>query len=309
MSRASTVIALSFVALSLVASAPTPRFPRAHRSVKNITVFHVNPKQYGPNPLNMDTGDAAGDMFFDMHNVIIMPLECPHGAASGRGCTNPEAVADDLMVNKIVLEVNTDYSGYAKCNIGGPNGTDDKGEPCKNATYCCFCDGGHYGTHVPCNDTLGRANVMEYFGGAGHGYCREEGYECYKTNVAKKFTSAIPGYWYSSLSRSYCAESPVGDSCTWRLVAVEKIIQKKCHNKIFYGAVQDYGKTCFQQCGKDATNSSSACWTNCFYTTVLGPDGGKPGGAVTGMPLEEMVAAWVKPFETPAKGGCPNLKE
>merc|ERR1711998_418627 len=99
-----------FVALTAGASA-----------LKNITVFHVNPREYGPNPINMDTGDAAGDMFFDMHNVIIMPLECPHGAASGGSCTNPEAVAPDLMVNKVVLEVAEPYSEYAKCNIGGPN--------------------------------------------------------------------------------------------------------------------------------------------------------------------------------------------
>merc|ERR550514_2128547 len=63
---------------------------------KNITVYHVNPHKYGAVPLNMDTADPAGDLFFDFHNVLIMPLQCPQGAASGHGCTNPEAVAPDL---------------------------------------------------------------------------------------------------------------------------------------------------------------------------------------------------------------------
>ena len=32
----------------------------------NITVYHVNPHKYGAKPVNMDTGDATGDLFFDL---------------------------------------------------------------------------------------------------------------------------------------------------------------------------------------------------------------------------------------------------
>ena len=45
----------------------------------NITVYHVNPHSYGAIPLDMDTADEAGDKFFDLQDVLIMPLECPHG--------------------------------------------------------------------------------------------------------------------------------------------------------------------------------------------------------------------------------------
>ena len=94
----------------------------------------------------MDVGDAAGDMFFDLHNVIIEPLECPHGASSGHGCSNPEAVAPNLMVNKLTVEMDSRFSGYAKCNIG-VNGTDGHGNVCKDDTYCCFCSGSGGGGH------------------------------------------------------------------------------------------------------------------------------------------------------------------
>ena len=32
--------------------------------VRDIVVYHVNPAVYGDSPVNMNTGDARGDMFF-----------------------------------------------------------------------------------------------------------------------------------------------------------------------------------------------------------------------------------------------------
>eukprot|EP00729_Bicosta_minor_P000855 gene855-24429_t len=130
----------------------------------NITVYHVNPHQYGAIPVNMDTADAAGDLFFDMHNVFLEPFQCPNGAASGSHCSNPEATAPNLVVNKLVLNVDSRYSGYAKCNIG-VNGTDGHGNVCKDDTYCCYCAGTGWNSRpIPCNNTLGRENVTEFFG-------------------------------------------------------------------------------------------------------------------------------------------------
>ena len=55
-----------------------------------------------------------------------------------------------------------------------------------------------------------------------------------------------------------------------------------------------------------ARNTSATCWIDCFYEVLLGPGGGQPGGAITGMPVEILFAAWSKPFESadPAEGGC-----
>ena len=44
----------------------------------------------------MDTGDATGDLFFDLFEVMLYPLACPDGAATpggGNTCVNPEASA------------------------------------------------------------------------------------------------------------------------------------------------------------------------------------------------------------------------
>ena len=74
---------------------------------KNITVYHVNEHKYGAIPVNMDTGDALGDMFFDMLEVIMYPVGCPNGTHTPspskffNPCLNPEAGGEDLMVNKL----------------------------------------------------------------------------------------------------------------------------------------------------------------------------------------------------------------
>ena len=47
--------------------------------------------------------------------------------------SNPEAVGPDLVVNKLVLTVDSRFSTYALCNIG-INGSDDHGLPCATGT-------------------------------------------------------------------------------------------------------------------------------------------------------------------------------
>ena len=142
------------------------------RYAKNITVYHVNELRFGAIPVNMDTGNALGDMFFDMLEVIMHPLACPNGthtvtpAYYPNPCLNPEAVGADLRVNKLTLEVDSRYSGYAACNVG-VNNSDPFGGACRSDTYCCDCfDAPSRLRHkkVPCNATLGFENLFESFG-------------------------------------------------------------------------------------------------------------------------------------------------
>ena len=39
-------------------------------------------------------------------------------------------------------------------------------------------------------------------------------------------------------------------------------------------------------------------WIVAFYNATLGPGAAIPGGAITGMPLSELVAAWTDPFRS-----------
>jgi len=289
---------------------------------KNITVFHVNEHKFGAIPLNMDTGDAVGDMFFDMLEVIGSPLLCQnHTNKSHHGpgpdtCANPEAVGEDLMVNKLTLEVDTRFSGYASCNVG-VNGSDPFGHPCKTDTYCCRCnDMNHFPPkQVPCNATLGYENVYGTFGKWMHAGCKRSIFrpnptkaDCYTSNVFSKLSAENPGNWYSSLDQGYCGNG-TPNNCTWRVVSVDKIVQRECHTRVFGDAVAATAPGCFEDCGDQKNNVSSPCWVDCFYKAALGPDSGKPGGAVAGLSTAELVAAWQKPFLAEADGGCPPQKE
>ena len=94
-----------------------------------LTMYHVNPRKYGPVPVNMDTGDARGDLFFDLMQVLTVPLACADKSVSHHSfnCNNPEATSPNDVVNKITLEVRNGYSGYAMCNIA------------RNNTVCGYC--------------------------------------------------------------------------------------------------------------------------------------------------------------------------
>ena len=36
----------------------------------NTTLYHVNPLSYPAAPVNMDLGDVAGDLFFDISQIL-----------------------------------------------------------------------------------------------------------------------------------------------------------------------------------------------------------------------------------------------
>ena len=89
-----------------------------------VTIYHVNPRSYAPAPVNMNTADLNGDLYFDLRGVYT-PLECANPTPqSAHDCDNIEVTAPDLAVSKLVLEVDSRFSAYGRCNICGPNGTD-----------------------------------------------------------------------------------------------------------------------------------------------------------------------------------------
>ena len=96
---------VAWLLLGSVAAIP-PEFAR------NVTVYHVFPSQFEGPPVNMNTADIYGDMYFDLRGVSV-PLECAHPtSSSAHDCDNPEVIDPNLVIAEIVLEVDSRFGSY-----------------------------------------------------------------------------------------------------------------------------------------------------------------------------------------------------
>lgn len=271
------------------------------KSWTNITVYHVNQASFGAAPVNMDTGDALGDMYFDFRSVGL-PIECRGPASKARDCQNAEVTSADLVITELVLTVDGNYGPYGRCNVC-VNGTDHHGhDHCKDGTYVCGC--GDYGHLEPCGAPVGRENISEHFGGED---CRQgdPNWECWRANVAKK----TGGLWFSTTEQGWCDGPVAAAGCTWRVAQAVKRVNKSCSDNRIYDRLEAADKSgCFDHCGT-VRNTSSDCWIGCFYQTLLGPHTDQPRANVAGVPQEMLLEAWRAPFESddPQQGGCPPL--
>ena len=139
-----------------------------------------------------------------------------------------------------------------------------------------------------------------------HGYSPQV-WDCWKDNIVKK----TGGFWYSTVSAGYCgpgqSASADGGPCMWRVQQEVKKIAKNCSDDRIYTLVEQEGARCFEHCNlpPPGRNVTDPCWIHCFYDTVLGPDAGKEGGALAGMPLAKLLATWNESFAP--GGGCPSI--
>lgn len=285
-----------------------PLIVAAAAGFEDLTVFHVNPATYKPTPLNMDTGDAFGDMYFDIRSTSL-PLECAHPTnRTSHDCYNAEVVSNDLVVTKLVLGVKPPLGTYGRCNIC-VNGTDHHGNnSCTNGVYWCSC--GDWDKPAPCGKWVGAENISAHFNRTCDPLDHE--WDCWKDQTSRK----TGGMWYSTTSMGWCGNgsSPPPPGCTWSVRQVVKVVNKTCSDSAIRDSVEahDAAAGCFGTCEDSGTgpqrNISSPCWIRCFFSTVLGPEAGKPGGALAGMPLPDLLDAWDRPFRPESEGGCPALR-
>ena len=282
----------------------------------NITVYHVNQATFGAAPVNMDTGDARGDMFFDMRSMDL-PIECAHpNNHTSHDCDNAEVVGNDLAITKLILEVDSSrYGEYGRCNVC-VNGSDHHGNnSCTDGVYSCSC-GGFYDP-VPCNSSVGKASIIDMFSQGIHHYpigaCSDM-LSCYQMNVLIK----TGGFWFSTTESGWC-DAPNADqkTCTWRVAEAVKRVNKTCSDNQLYSTLEAYdnapSKACFKSCKGQGVhrNTSETCWINCAYQAFLGPNAATNKSKVTdGIDIDVFEkAGWDSPFvsDDVTKGGCPAL--
>lgn len=341
--------------LTLIEAEVDPRYAR------NITMYHVNPLSAGTIPLNMNSGDPAGDLFFYL-TQFLLPLECsadPMDWLSKFDCSNPEQVSAELVVTKVDMVIDSRFTGYRLCNLC--NGTDPIWEkPCKVGSYHCDsctapirsqlfkrgCDQSFVGKEsvidlkVPeatCGKTLQRTcgryvgqstlatarclaclawnhraiseekctatSAMSFCSPTVSRPCGEgaRDFECWRENIGRK----TGGVWYSTLEEGMCQPTSDHQSCSWKVLSTSTV-REPCLRQSIMKMAEKASPDCFGACG--LRNTSSTCWINCFFTTLLGAEA-KHSPKVSGLPLETLVRSWTEPFLPESEGGCPKVPD
>ena len=103
---------------------------------KTVTMYHVNPIRFGPVPRNMDTADVVGDLFFELFEVLSIPLACDDPTVppweKPFECKNRETNDPTTVVNKLTVRVN---SSFSECTA------DDTLEPLTRSPSAAAADG------------------------------------------------------------------------------------------------------------------------------------------------------------------------
>jgi hypothetical protein len=291
-----------------------PCFAVRPSHAKELTVFHVNQATFGEAPVNMNTGNANGDSYFDVRSVDL-PIECAHiTPQNAHDCQNAELVSNDLVITKLVLEVDArSFGTYGYCNLC-VNGSDHISNiSCTNGAYSCIC-GKNQSLDPPferCGSNVGTVNISQRVGSKPNN-CTSE-VDCYLINLARKLDNVI---WYSTTASGWCdQQSSNTNNCTWRVDRSIKRVNKTCSDNVLYSAVERNDNSgCFKRCNESSgvihRNLTDPCWIRCFYSTVLGPNGGTSNASRhDGIDNRVLERAWEAPFksEDPSRGGCPDL--
>lgn len=292
--------------------------------MEQITVYHVNPRSAGVVPLDMDTADLRGEMFFDL-SARTQPVECgtppyskgnrSQGGYSGE-CSNQEVVASDLVISKLHLRVRKPFGTYGRCNLCLENGVDPfSGLACTPGEYSCTC--GPYFWPYQCNG--GRrvglqdlSTTFAHFATCSWDFWVYAPWSCWGFPLVKK----TGGLWYSTTRGSWCG-SPGADAstCKWRVESVLKVVNKSCSDEIVNSAIEEYDRShdgCFERCPDYSPgafrNTSKPCWIYCFFAATMGAQMLMPGGSLGGMPIADLDKIYEKPFLPVELGGCPPVE-
>eukprot|EP00668_Euglena_longa_P015149 GGOE01019200.1.p1 GENE.GGOE01019200.1~~GGOE01019200.1.p1 ORF type:complete len:310 (+),score=36.07 GGOE01019200.1:81-932(+) len=269
--------------------------------IVNITVYHTTLESSGFLPLDQDTADFFGAMFFGT-TAAFTQASCRLDPSSW-WCENPEVFTptDRLVVTELILEVDSRFGPYGKCNV------------CLHipGQYICNClPGSTFGQWTAAPD-LGEPDPAEWCGTAvGHENigidfvpcCTPSSSQddCWFHNMARK----IGGNWYSTFSKGYCP-SFGAPHCTWRVAQIVQRIHKRCADDIIFTGVEQRNVPCFQRCGPHR-NVTSVCWQRCFMATVVGPHADHLPD-ISGLPIEQLAELWSRPLRAEGAGGCPKL--
>jgi hypothetical protein len=105
-------------------------------------------------------------------------------------------------------------------------------------------------SQIPCQNTVGFNNISQWGPGNCGSGTEKTVAECYASQARNKLYSGgdYYGAWYSTLRQGCATPTAPTPNCTWRVVAVEHIIESQCQKKKFMDKVAAYNQQCFNEC-------------------------------------------------------------
>lgn len=266
----------------------------------NITVYHVNQANY-TGITNMNTADAPGDAFFDLRALSEIQ-KCGNKTAHQYPgeCTNPEMIADNLVITKVVVAVSPNFGEYGECNVC-INSTVPMTRPpksCIDGSYHCRC--GSWGAvGAKCPTAVGKQDVGKMFQNTKMMKLDSSGPP---THWMFNLVNRTGGLWYSTLDIGEC-DNPASTSCDWKLIESVRQVNATCQGNHVEAKVESLLPACYSKC-TDPNDQKSLCYINCYYSGLLGPDSSTKFPSDGGLTGPEIANIWVSAFDAcPATGG------
>lgn len=120
-----------------------------------------------------------------------------------------------------------------------------------------------------------------------------------------KLAHLLGGNWYSTQAAGECKPGQaIGSGCWWRLIREVRNVNATCVNGRVVNRVIASRPACWQGCPQP-TNTSSECWINCLFETIVGNATATP--PVPSMQKAELIGAFEGAFADEAEGGCAEL--
>ena len=304
---------LLFFFLPLLVEARTAS---AAQFYQTLTIYDLLEAQCREGVADMDYGDAGGDAYFSLQTMMA-PALCRECGPDLSGCSHWTSIeicsnreqgthTASQVLRKVEVEV-AEYGEYYSCNV-----EDDQ------CSYECRCE-----TQTPdgCNHAVGREAIRAYHNGFGwsraadpslspaaRGFEREMLFWDY--NLARRLDgTVVPSSGTHGAAAHYISLTHEGmDHGAWRNAHVLKTVSASCHQANVHRRVMARGAACFEECGADADDVSSACWIRCFYDTLLGRGSNESTAPVGGMDGVAIQALWTSSFDDEAAGGCPQYE-
>lgn len=325
--------------IALLVSSVRARPPRSVAS-RNLTVYRVTPRNISGNTRDLNTGDARGDVYFALYEMIF-PLYCieqPHDSSCS--ATSQAALNKDWnnVYERSVVEVDPRFGAYAGCTPppDKPWSRDFVCDPYVNTSACwweeqnpdgrnfsalgdALCPARRDATSAPsCNCSgiptaraVGAYNKpMAQIPNAEHHWHPQS--DMWKQIEA--FGGALNGNWYATRAEGECRgartsppAAPGGGVCFWRFHGVTARVNATCVSDRLRATAIGYNGACWNATAQPE-NRSALSWVGCLLATLSGsPFRGALPAPAGALPSSTLVHAFEGAFAPASGGGCPAV--